>query len=158
MAKKIDYNKRNKVYKLLNATKMMEDVDKACNDTVQLNKKRFSEQVKDSKLGLPKDVIKEMEDNYDKLASVVVKANDYGELFDLFAELYYDKFTEEELDKLIEFYSSGIGQTWVRVQNEIAPQIGMLTAKWNEKAIESIIKLLDGGEEELGDSDEGIDL
>jgi len=62
------------------------------------------------------------------------------EYLDLAAGVYADHFTRAELDQLVSFYKSPLGQKLVREQGELIPAITQMSKQWVNRVGNEVLK------------------
>jgi hypothetical protein len=62
------------------------------------------------------------------------------EYLDLAAGVYADHFTRAELDQLVSFYKSPLGQKLVREQDELVPAIAQMSRDWVNRVGNEVLK------------------
>ena len=87
----MDYNKRNKVYRLINSIGTIADIDEVLEKTHELNKEMLNNKISGTEEEFTEAEIEEMMIRYDEMPKEVSKSIDSGELMDLLSGLYYDK-------------------------------------------------------------------
>jgi hypothetical protein len=62
------------------------------------------------------------------------------EYLDLAAGVYADHFTRAELDQLVAFYKSPVGQKLTREQSELVPDITKMSRAWINRVGNEVLK------------------
>jgi hypothetical protein len=132
MAKEIDYQKRNKIYKLANLIGIIEHLE---NMRVELSKQGKEMLKKEISISgnYEASIIAKILERYDEFNDKIQSSIDYSEIVDAMMETYYEKFSEEEIDKLIVILSSDIGIKWIKTNRDMTPKLAEISAKWNQQ-------------------------
>ena len=153
----IDYQKRNKIYKLTNLLGIMENLERMRAEITKQGKIVLSKEISMDTTGVYSNpIFKKILERYDEYNEKAKESIDYSEMVDIVAKVYYDKFTEDEIDQLLSFLSSDLGKKWVKTSHEMAPELAEISVRWNQKILEYTSKIIEQLEEE-GLFDEGFD-
>lgn len=155
----MDYQKRNKIYKLANLMGIVENFENVRREMTKKGKEVLKNQILEDTSGVYKNkIFSKILEKYDEFNKEADSGIDYSEVIDVMSDVYYEKFSDEEIDELIRFMESEVGKKWMKINHEMAPQMAEISIRWNQKSIEAISnivnRLLEESEDNLDIEDE----
>jgi hypothetical protein len=133
---------------------LLMEVDKNIEKTFGMMKQMQMEQVKN--IGLPKELSKE---DSEKIASmqgnimdIMVKEWGWDKLKEDFIDIYATVFTKEELEGIIAFYKTPVGQKFIKKQPELMQKFMEISQKQMATIMPKIQKAIQDMKETLKES------
>jgi len=133
----IKESKLKELMKLQGLYEMIEQQQKYCQEQAKAIGPRMLEQLKKQMPGNDKAVIDELEKAYLKFIASAKPTWTVQEAVDAWAKYYGDQVTDNELDKILEFYRSPIGQKDVAASKSALPKWTAHFTTKNQQVLEN---------------------
>ena len=133
---------------------LLMEVDKNIERTFEMVKQMQMDQVKN--IGLPKELSKEDSEKIasmqGKIMDIMVKEMGWDNLKEDFIDIYVDVFTKEELEGIIAFYKTPVGQKFIKKQPELMQKSMQISQKQMVTIMPKIQKAIEDMKETLEES------
>ncbi len=138
---KIDYQKRNKIYKLANLIGITDHLENMRIEMSKYGKEMLKKEILSAN-DVAGEIVSKILERYDEFNEKIQSSVDYSEIVDAMMETYYEKFSDEEIDQLIVILSSDIGKKWIKTNRDMAPKLAEISAKWNQQTYNKSIEIM----------------